>query len=188
MGKEQVISLWCKSSNYLKLLFFLNCKRTFWTILFFSWITWVFGNWQITYPIHFYLNDLNCNSNKFKAALFDFFFVGTTCKKLTGILSPYKVITGNLLEIQNNISIHLETYFFHILLFICPFVCFLGVHRDLYSWDGAEADCHGSLLLLPTGLEYLWWRHCLPQSDGVGSLKCGGAVCPAIFQTGNINL
>lgn len=69
----------------------------------------------------------------------------------------------------------------------CHFL-FSGVHRDLHCRDGAEADCAGSLLLLPAGLEHLRRRHRLPQSDGARPLQCRGPVCPAILQTGNRSL
>lgn len=116
------------------------------------------------------------------------------CQLSVGEATPFTLHTDHLNRSSHvNISVAFRNrYFFHRSLFFfcffCPFVCFAGVHRDLYSWDGAEADCSGSVLLFPTGLEYLWRRHCLPQSDGVGSLKCRRAVCPAIFQIGKINL
>lgn len=69
------------------------------------------------------------------------------------------------------------------------YLCALpGVHGDLHSRDGVQADSHGSVLLLPAGLEHVWWHHCLSQPHGAGPVQRRGTVCPALLQTGNVTV
>lgn len=59
-----------------------------------------------------------------------------------------------------------------------------GLHWDLHSRDGLQADSHGPLLLLPSGLEYFRQHHRHTESGGVGPRKRPGSVRSQVLPSG----
>lgn len=91
-----------------------------------------------------------------------------------------------------NESLHMLITWPHSAMFLSSnkfvlLICILfnsGVHRYLHSWDVRKADSHGSVLLLPGGLEYLWWLHRELEFSGAGAGWCRRAVRTQILQIG----
>jgi len=71
-----------------------------------------------------------------------------------------------------------------ILNFVLFYYVSTGFHRHLCWGDVCQADCHGSLLLLPGGLELLWWFHCDPEFGWAGTGWCGGSFSSQVFPIG----
>lgn len=64
------------------------------------------------------------------------------------------------------------------------YLCFLGFHWDLCSWNVFQAYRHGSLLLFPSWMEHFRQHYCNSQPGGVGSGKCPGSISPKVIPFG----
>ncbi len=103
------------------------------------------------------------------------------------IFNPNTYVCGldtniHLCNVSSTFSFHLVEII--LIKFFLWLLCISGVHRYLHSWNVCQADSDGSILLLPGGLEYLWWLHCEPEFGGAGAGWCRGAVCAQILQIG----
>lgn len=63
-------------------------------------------------------------------------------------------------------------------------ISYLGLHWDLCSWNGFKTDCHGSIWVFSSRMEYFWQPYCDFKFSGAFSSRCGRIVSSAIIQTG----